>query len=390
MKSVTVEGRTLAAALKPMLLVIERRNTIPILSYAMLRVTAAELTISGTDLDIEISTAIDIIDQTEEFDICLPARTLFDIAAQAGPAPVKLSVMSQQSKSAKGDPYWSDTVEIDVADGDAKYSMQPLPATDFPTMKAGAWAPIESFTNGRLAALLEKVSPCISTEETRYYLNGVCWQWAGGSSLFVATDGHRLATAKYGSHVDPDAAMSIIIPRKTVNVIQTLAKGKDVAIAGMNGGKLETATTHLSFTFGRTVIVSKTIDGTFPDWQRVVPKANQYVIEFDRERTRAALNRVAMMSSEQGRAVRIHADNDGNARLGVKSPDHGEASAKTFAPWPKATNTTEFGFNATYFRQVIGNGPGSFRLRFADAGSPFLIEDDADEEMTRVLMPMRV
>ena len=391
MNSVTVEGSTLAAALKPMLMVIERRNTIPILSYVALRATSADLTVSGTDLDIEISTSIDIIDQAGEFHVCLDARTLYGIANQAGPAPVRMTRTSQEQKSGSGKKYTVETVDIDVADGDAKYSVQPLPVTDYPEMKSGKFDPVETFTNGRLAALLDKVSPCVSSEETRYYLNGVCWQWRDGSALFVATDGHRLATATYGSPDDPDAKMSVIIPRKTVGVIQALTKGKDVAVAGMDGGKVDAARghTHLKFAFGRTVIVSKTIDGTFPDWKRVIPAANEHIIEFDRERTRAALNRVAMMTSDRGRAVRIQADNDGTAHLSVKSPDYGEASAKTFAAWPKATNTTEFGFNAHYFRQAIGNGPGSFRLRFADAGSPFLIED-SDEEMTRVLMPMRV
>lgn len=387
MNSVTIEGRTLAAALKLMLKVTERRNTIPILGYVSIAASGSELKIAGTDLDIEISTVIDIIDLTGEFSICLPAHTLFDIADRAGPAPVKMTIRREEGKSPRGESRFTDHVDIDVADGDAKYSIHPLPALDFPRMSLpGKLAPIENFTNGRLAALLEKVSPCVSSEETRYYLNGVCWQWQGGSSLFVATDGHRLATACYGSPDDPDATMSIIIPRKTVGVLMAMTKGKDVAVSRL---AREGGSDFLSFTFGRTVIVSKTIDGTFPDWRRVVPTANEYVLEFDRERALAALDRVAMMSSERGRAVRVRADNDGTAHLSVNSPDHGEASAKTFAPWPKKTNTTEFGFNASYFRQVIGKGPGSFRLRFADAGSPFLIEDN-DTEMTRVLMPMRV
>jgi len=240
MKSVTVEGRTLAAALKPMLLVIERRNTIPILSYVALKATSADLKIAGTDLDIEASTEIDVIDQSGEFDVCVPARTLFDIASQAGPATVKLSVSSQKQKTHDGKDYTAETVEIDVADGDARYTVHPLPTSDFPWLKPDLkFEPIESFTNGRLAALLEKVSPCISTEETRYYLNGVCWQIQGGSSRFTSTDGHRLASACYGSPDDPDAALSVIIPRKTVAVIQALTKGKDVTVAAPAADKVD-------------------------------------------------------------------------------------------------------------------------------------------------------
>lgn len=385
--NITVEGRTLADAMKPALFVIERRNTIPILSYVRLCLSGSELQITGTDLDIEISTFVDVIDASGKFEICLPAKMLHDISALAGPAPIKFTIGTRVDT--RGDkPLTLDIVKVDVADGDATYTIDsPLPASDFPEFKQVDYKPIETFTNGRLAELLEKVSPCISTEEVRYYLNGVAWQYSGGICRFTTTDGHRLASANYGKVDDDSAAMSVIIPRKTVQLLQNFGRGKDIAVSGASAEKEDYR--FLAFTHGRVSIRSKTIDGTYPDWRRVVPTENKTVIEFDREQLRSALGRVTAISTERGRAVRVYADNDGQAILSVRNADYGEATAKTFAKWPVGTNTTEFGFNARYLRDMVGKGGGSFRLRFENAGSPFLIEND-DEELIRVLMPMRV
>lgn len=385
--SITVEGRTLADALKPLLFVVERRNTIPILSYVRLSVVGSELHLTGTDLDIVISNVVDMIDASGKFDICLPSKILHDICALAGPSPVKFTIGTRVDS--RGDkPFTLDIVSVDVADGDAVYTIDsPLPASDFPDFKQVEYKHIETFTNGRLSELLEKVSPCISTEETRYYLNGVAWQYRDGACRFTTTDGHRLASARYGKTDDENASMSVIIPRKTVQLLQSFGRGKDVVVAGGSSEKEDYR--FLSFTYGCIRVLSKTIDGTFPDWRRVVPTDNKAIIEFDREQLRNALGKVTAIASERGRAVRIFADNDGSARLSVRNSDCGEATARTFAKWPAGTNTTEFGFNASYLKQAVGKGSGAFRMRFEDAGSPFLIEDN-DEEMTRVLMPMRI
>lgn len=384
---VTVEGRTLADAMKPLLFVIERRNTIPILSYARLSVVGSELHLAATDLDIVVSSAVDMMNANGKFEVCLPSKILHDICALAGPAPVKFTIGTRVDS--RGDkPRMVDIVNVDVADGDASYTIDsPLPASDFPDFKQVDFKRIETFTNGRLSGLLEKVSPCISTEETRYYLNGVAWQYRDGTCRFTTTDGHRLASVNYGKPDDNEASMSVIIPRKTVQLLQSFGRGKDIVVSG---GSLEKDDYRfLEFSYGRIAIRSKTIDGTFPDWRRVVPADNKNVIEFDREQLRGALGKVTALASERGRAVRIFADNDGKARLSIRNPDHGEASARTFAKWPAGTNTTEFGFNASYLKQIVGKGSGPFRMRFENAGSPFLIEDN-DEETTRVLMPMRI
>lgn len=406
----TVEGRTLAAAMKTINLVVERRTTIPILTMVRLRIKDQSwLELIGTDLDMHIATFIDVIDLgSADFDVCVNAATLERIARQAGPAPVKITPRPPQEPRGEGDKVKVSTVveyqtvDIDVAEGDASYTLQGQPAADWPSFPdVKEWKPLESFTNGRLASLLDKVSPCISTEETRYYLNGVCWQIDTIGRHMVATNGHRLAACTYDNNPDEAAASSIIIPHTAVKVLSKIAKGKDAAVSDA------TELHHLRFDIGRVTLLTKTIDGTFPDWRRVVPKDVPHTIEFDADLLRQAVERVTMLSSERGRAVRIFRDVDDKAAVMVRNPGSGEATAKAFATWPTVPadpprpehgdgitygglpGFTSFGFSARYLMQALGKKPGKFTLRYTDSGSPFLV-DDGDEEMTRVLMPMRV
>jgi DNA polymerase-3 subunit beta len=356
---------------------------------------------------MEITTDVDLIAGDGDTDVCLPAHLLERIARQAGPAPVKIRAGTEGA-------------QIDVADGDATYDLQGYPSTDYPELSSGAWTPVESFTNGRLASILDRVSTCISTEETRYYLNGVNWSIDTFGRCMTATDGHRLASARYDADGD-DKPMSVIIPYGAVRVLRKLAKGQDVGVngvwnsgtpaqeanplAGYAGGAKEAVppnVTRLEFCIGSTRLVTKTIDGTFPDWRRVVPKETPHAIDFDADLLRTALERVTMMASESGRAVRIYRGEDGKAALSIKNADSGEGHAKAFATWPdvpadpkesaerhRPPTYSSFGFNAAYLKAALGNNPRKFILRFADSGSPFIV-DDGDEEMTRVLMPRHV
>jgi DNA polymerase-3 subunit beta len=289
-----------------------------------------------------------------------------------------------------------DRAQIDVADGDATYEVQGYPSSDYPELSSGAWTPVENFTNGRLASILDRVSTCISTEETRYYLNGVNWSIDTFGRCMTATDGHRLASARYDTDGD-DKPMSVIIHYGAVKVLRKLAKGQDV---GVNRSTDERH--HLEFWIGSTRLVTKTIDGTFPDWRRAVTKETPHAIDFDANLLRTALERVTMMASESDRAVRIYRGEDGKAALSIKNADSGEGHAKAFATWPnvpadpkesaerhRPPTYSSFGFNASYLKAALGNNHGRFILRFADSNSPFIV-DDGDEEMTRVLMPMRV
>lgn len=366
----TVEGRTLANALKIAVAVIGRRNTIRVLSYVKLTTLKDSLRIQATDLDIELTTHIDMIDRQGSEDICLPATHLYRIAKAAGPANITIK------------PDGESLTRIEIDGGDAVFDVSPIKARDYPELQfyMPAITTEERFTNGRLSQLLAKVSVAVSSEETRYYLNGVAWQSNGEQRTLVATDGHRLLAARYAKD-ESAQTFSHIIPRKTVALLQRFTTGKD-ATAAASGMKA-------AFSWDRTVLRSKLIDGTFPDWRRVVPRfedtAHNLVI--NRERIKQAIERVSIMFTEQGRAVRIH-EKDGMANLAVKNADIGNASMSTFSPWPKGM--PDIGVNINYLRSAIEGCSGpDITITATNNGAPVRIAD-MDEEMTRIVMPMRV
>lgn len=366
---VTIEGRTLKHAMRLITDTIERRNTIPILGYVRLSLDKEGLKITGTDLDIEATADIDVIDGAGEWQTCLDASILAGIASVSGVSPVRI----EPGKDAA----------IVTIDGDAAtYELQTLPASDFPDLSGTRGKLIETFTNGMLASTLDKVRWCISTEETRYYLNGVAWQTTANGCRFVATDGHRLALCRYSSAEDEPS--SRIIPRKTVGLIAKHFAGKDVAIFDTDKeGVIYVAAPGMT-------IKTKLIDGTFPDVDRVIPReeALKHDFVFKRDEIIAAVEKASVIGSRDtgGRAIRFFGK-DGRVAIERKNPDFGSATVMTSTAW--AGEATSFGFNSRYTREIMGACQGEITLRMSDGGSPFLIKD-ADETMTRVIMPMRV
>ena len=377
MDFVTVEGRTLKHALRPIIDVIERRNTIPILGYVRLTFSGSALKIEGTDLDIMVITSIDVIDGEGEWSICIDSRTLDGIAGVAGVMPVRIERAAEDKAG--------ENTKIILGDGDAAYDLPTLPVGDFPNiLSSGFDASIDTFTNGQLAACLSKVDWCISTEETRYYLNGVFWEIGSSGRSFVATDGHRLSACRYSA--DAGNNPGYIIPRKTVVVLTKHLAGKDVEVFGDLGKP-----TALEFRGGGFVIRSKMIDGTFPDYRRVIPGAGSFSFILKRGELIEAIARSAVINGKgRGRAIRFH-NHEGRIAIERKNPDNGTAKVKTSAAWPTAEKRAapDFGFNGGYFLDIARNCEGDLSVEMIDAASPFKIKD-ADPTMTRIIMPMRV
>lgn len=373
---VTIEGRALAAAMKLATAVIERRNTIPILSHVKITHNENGLEIVGTDLDIFITQRLDVIDGAGYWSTCLPASLLHSIARAASVAPLKIEPNFD---------FDGNVVEqalLTIGEGDAFYELQSLPASDFPEATSGGRTDlIDTFTNGMLADQFRKVFYAISTEETRYYLNGIFWDISQGERAFVATDGHRLARCRYDKS-DHGPASGRIIPRKACQFVLSHMSGKDVKIFDTKGG------TQIEIVAPGVTLRTKLIDGTYPDYRRVIPKEEQtaYTFAFKRSELSTALSQVGVLASERGRAVRFQ-NIDGRVSLQSKNPDFGTATVQTQAAWPDIAPS--FGLNLGYAREVVGTCSEDFTVRMVDAGSPFVIKD-ADEDMTRVLMPMRV
>lgn len=338
--------RALAATTK----VVEARSTIPILSSVQLAAAGDGLAITATDLDI-IATAGVPAEVTKPGNICVSAKLLNDIARKA---TGDITMTLEEDK-------------LSVKSGRSRFSLATLSADDFPTLgddKFDAEFEID------LAALFAPVSFAISTEETRYYLNGVFFK--GGQSVAVATDGHRLAR-----HSGPElpAFEGVIVPRKTVGL---LPKGNV---------KVAVSQQKIRIVLDDVRITSKLIDGTFPDYERVIPKNNERVVTVDRDALMKASDRVSTVSQEKGRAVKFSIA-PGSIALAVAA---GEASANDEVEAEYSGEPMDIGFNAAYVRDVLNVLPtGPVKLALQDGGTPGLITSDGFEGLTLVCMPMRV
>jgi DNA polymerase-3 subunit beta len=370
---VILERSNLLKSLNHVHRVVERRNTIPILSNVLLAADGASLEMKATDLDLEITEATPAkVEQGGATTV--PAHLLYDIVRKlADGAEVMLKTDE-------------DGNAMTVASGRSSFRLQCLPQSDFPELSAGSFSHIFRLDSTALKGLIEKTQFAISTEETRYYLNGIYLHTheVGGKLKLrsVATDGHRLARAEMEAPAGSEGMPGIIIPRKTVSELQKLVDDPDVAVT------TELSETKIRFTIGSVVLTSKLIDGTFPDYQRVIPTGNDKKLVIDRQSFAAAVDRVSTISSERGRAVKMSIA-EGQVTLAVNNPDSGSATEELAADY--SSDPIEIGFNARYLLDVAAQLTGSeARFMLADAGSPTLIHDASDETTLYVLMPMRV
>ena len=370
---VILERSNLLKSLNHVHRVVERRNTIPILSNVLLSATGESLEMKATDLDLEVTEATAAsIEQAGATTV--PAHLLYDIVRKL---PDGSEVMLKLDENGNA---------MTVISGRSSFRLQCLPQADFPELTAGSFTHSFSIDSSALKGLIEKTQFAISTEETRYYLNGIYFHTHedGGRLTLrsVATDGHRLARAEVEAPSGSEGMPGIIIPRKTVSELQKLVDTPDVSV------RVELSDTKIRFTIGTVVLTSKLIDGTFPDYQRVIPTSNDKKLVIDRQSFAQAVDRVSTISSERGRAVKLSIG-DGLVTLTVNNPDSGSATEEVVADY--SADPIEIGFNAKYLLDVAAQLSGSEAcFLLADAGSPTLIHDTSDEHALYVLMPMRV
>ncbi len=369
----TLERSNLLKALNHVHRVVERRNTIPILSNVLLKSDGERLVLRATDLDLEITETVPArVDRPGATTV--PAHMLYDIVRKL-PEGGEVSLATAE-----------DNRTVAVRSGRSLFSLQMLPEIDFPNLDGGALPARFSIEASALKGLIDRTQFAISTEETRYYLNGIYLHSvavAGKPMLrAVATDGHRLAQAQVLAPAGAEALPGVIVPRKTVGEIQKLLEEPGQMV------DLELSDTKIRLTVGGVVLTSKLIDGTFPPYERVIPQGNQKVMKVDRGDFADAVDRVSTIASERGRAVKL-ALADGRMVLSVNNPDSGSATEELGVDF--ASEPIEIGFNSKYLLDIgaqLRTGTAVFRLN--DSGSPTLIQDEGDADSLYVLMPMRV
>ncbi|MFN3890095.1 MAG: DNA polymerase III subunit beta [Beijerinckiaceae bacterium] len=370
---VTLERAALLKSLGHVHRVVERRNTIPILSNVLLQANGTSLVLKATDLDLEITESV-TADVAQAGATTLPAHTLYDIVR-------KLPDGAQVSLEASGD-----AGQLLLRSGRSRFTLQSLPETDFPDMATGDLTHKFSLPAGELKKLIDKTQFAISTEETRYYLNGIFMHTIDveGHTMLraVATDGHRLARVEIPSPAGAAGMPGVIIPRKAVAEVQKLIEDAAADVA------IEMSTTKARFTFGHVVLTSKLIDGTFPDYARVIPSGNDKRLVVERDVFARAVDRVSTISSERGRAVKL-ALGDGKLTLSVTNPDSGSAIEELEVDYD--ASPLDIGFNAKYLLDITGQLDSDTALfKLADPGSPTLVQDREGSSALYVLMPMRV
>ncbi|NQZ14222.1 MAG: DNA polymerase III subunit beta [Alphaproteobacteria bacterium] len=351
---------------------VEKRNTIPILSNVMMKAEDGVLSLATTDMDMEINEAV-AATVSDAGSTTVPAATLFDIVKKLpDDSQVEMSVDDAGN-------------QMSIKAGRSNFKLACLPVADFPEIGQGDLPVSFSVPANELRALIDRTRFAMSTEETRYYLNGIYVHAAENEGVkvlrAVATDGHRLARFEMPLPEGASEMPGVIIPRKAVAELRKLIDEAGDAI------QVSLSESKMRFTFDHIVLTSKLIDGTFPDYQRVIPQGNDKIVEINPKAFSSAIDRVSTISDGKSRAVKITFQGK-TMTLSANSPDAGSATEDLEV---NGNDNIEIGFNARYLMDITSQIEGDgCRLTLADGASPTIIEDTSDNSALYVLMPLRV
>lgn len=368
----TIDRAALLRALNHVQSVVERRNTIPILSNVLMRAEGDVLSLTATDMDLEINESVAANIETAGATTA-PAHTLHDIVRKL---PDGSTVEIELN---------ADGTQMTVTAERSKFKLSCLPVADFPALGAGDLPQSFSLPANSLRAIIDRTRFAMSTEETRYYLNGIYLHHAEQEGVpvlrAVATDGHRLARFEMPLPEGATDMPGIIIPRKA---IQELRKLSDDAADSI---KISLSESKIRFEFDHIVMTSKLIDGKFPDYERVIPQGNDKIVEVDPAAFTSAIDRVSTISDGKSRAVKINFQ----GKTMTISASSAEAGSATEHVEVNGDTDIEIGFNAKYLLDITSQIEGEgCRLTLADAASPTIIQDNSDTSALYVLMPLRV
>ena len=367
----TIERATLLRGLSHVQSVVERRNTIPILSNVLIEAQGGgTMRLMATDLDLQIDETIPAaVDQPGA--ITVSAHTLFDIVRKL-PEGAQVELAAAEGR-------------ITINAGRAKFTLATLPRDDFPMIAEGELPVTFELPAETLKQIIDKTRFAISTEETRYYLNGIFFHVTDEATPLLraaATDGHRLARVTVARPDGAESMPDVIIPRKCIAELRKLLEEVDGSVGvSLSGSKIR-------FDLGQAILTSKLIDGTFPDYSRVIPTANDKLLKLDPRSLMEGVDRVSTIATEKTRAVKMALDRD-KVILSVTSPENGAAAEEV--PGDYASLPFEIGFNSRYLMDILGQIEGdTVEVHLADASAPTLIRENDASPALYVLMPMRV
>ncbi|MBK8072439.1 MAG: DNA polymerase III subunit beta [Ramlibacter sp.] len=348
--------------------IVERRHTLPILANVLIRKTGSQLQLTTSDLEIQIRTTAELDGDAGSFTTTVGARKLIDIL-RTMPSDQTVSLESQQAK-------------LVLKGGKSKFTLQTLPAEDFPLVQeAASFGPSFSVPQKTLKDLLNQVSFAMAVHDIRYYLNGILFVAEGKQLSLVATDGHRLAFASSTLDVEVPK-QEVILPRKTVLELQRLLSDSEGSI------EMQFATNQAKFSFDGMEFVTKLVEGKFPDYNRVIPKNHKNSVTLGRVPLLASLQRTAILTSEKFKGVRLNFE-PGTLRIASNNAEQEEAVDELDIDY--AGDEIEVGFNVTYLIDALSNMEQEMvRVDLADANSSALFTVPDNASFKYVVMPMRI
>jgi DNA polymerase III subunit beta len=364
----TIERATLLKSLGHVQSVVERRNTIPILSNVLIEARDdGSIRLMATDLDLQVDESVPA-NVTQAGAITISAHTFFDIVRKL-PEGSQVELAAAEGK-------------MQVVAGRSRFNLSTLPRDDFPVIAEGELPTRFELPAATLRQIIEKTRFAISSEETRYYLMGIFFHIIDDQLRAAATDGHRLARITVGKPDGADGMPDVIVPRKCVQELYRLLEELEGTV------EISLSPTKIRFGLGSAILTSKLIDGTFPDYNRVIPTGNDKLLKLDPKSFSAGVDRVSTIASEKTRAVKISVDRD-KVTLSVTSPENGVATEELAADY--GSDGIEIGFNAKYLLDILGEIDGdTVEVHLADAAAPTLLRENDKSNALYVLMPMRV
>ncbi|MCE8004788.1 DNA polymerase III subunit beta [Billgrantia ethanolica] len=362
---------TREALLRPLALVagvVERRQTLPVLSNVLIQVDQDQVALTGTDLEVELigRTAASLVEVPGA--ITVPARKLMDICKSL-PDQAELQFSLEDGRAV-------------LRSGRSRFTLSTLPVAEFPNIEDSAGDVELSLPRGTLKHLIDATSFAMAQQDVRYYLNGMLLELRSGLVRTVATDGHRLAVCSRSAEIQVEPARKLIVPRKGVLELVRLLDDSDEPVT------LTLSASHVRAHTGDFTFTSKLVDGKFPDYERVVPRGGDKVFIAERAELRQVLSRTSILSNEKYRGVRLHLQ-EGNLQVMANNPEQEEAEENVAVEY--GGDSLEIGFNVGYLIDVLNViGEDRVQMTLADSNSSALMEEPGGGDAMYVVMPMRL
>jgi DNA polymerase-3 subunit beta len=363
----SIQQEVLLQPISQVIGVVERRQTLPVLANFLVSAQGKRLSITGTDMEVELIATVDA-DIQSEGEVTVPARKLVDIVRKL-PEGVNITAVLEGDK-------------LMVSSGRGRYTLATLPATEFPATDQVETLESVKIQEIELKKLLDKTSFSMANQDVRYYLNGLLFEFHDGTLTTVATDGHRLAVCDLVNDLGVAQDRQMIVPRKGVLELARMLSESEETV------ELALGKNHIRLVKGRMVFTSKLIDGRFPDYQAVIPKGTDRHIKIHREGFILALQRAAILSNEKYKGVRLEASEDA-VKIVAHNPQHEEAIEELEAELN--FDKIAIGFNVTYLLDALNAIEGdTVVMALKDANSSCLISSQAGGRDKHVVMPLKL